>query len=247
MSVPSVVSLLIPIVKAIASSPGATLSELNCIIPKLFVADGSPPEETPEFRRRIAAVVKHLLREGYIESGEGGALRVTEEALPSEASATALSTEGGAPANTADRGTLAPLLSEAGFRFHSVKPDMATLEFHNKLRPWTVMAWANDGWLCLRSFIMAVPELPALRMRLQEKLLELNTHLYMTKYSVAEKNAVYAELEYRLEHLNGENINQIIGSFLCGLDAQYATLFRIAAGDESLAELEQAYKRDEAA
>ncbi|MDQ2817918.1 MAG: hypothetical protein M3T49_06880 [Candidatus Eremiobacteraeota bacterium] len=250
MSVPPTSSLIIPTVKAIAGNPGTTLGDLKGFIPSHLGFDATlSADDLPKLHRRIAHVVEQLVRDGYVKRGEAGALSVTDKASMATTDGSTFAIPEGQDATgeiDGEQGQLVSLLSDAGFVFHSINPHLAVIEFYFKLRQWIVQVWSSDGWLCLRSYIMRLPETPLLRARLEEKLLEANRELYMAKYSVAEKAIVFAELEYRLEHLNGESAKNIVYSFVHGMDKQYAELFRIASGDESLLELEQAFKRDQA-
>ncbi len=121
-------------------------------------------------------------------------------------------------------------------------PSGYALAFAGRLRDWQVRAHINDGWLALRTYVMALPQPPGLRATFTERLLELNDVMSVAKFTKS-GNVVTLDLEYREEHVDATVLGNLLGLLQSLADEHYPELFRIAAGDATLASLQQAFKR----
>ncbi len=116
------------------------------------------------------------------------------------------------------------------------------LPFSGRLRDWHVRCHLRNNWLALTTFVMAVPEAESLRAKLACRMLELNDTMSVAKFTKSGETLTL-DLEYREEHLDPGVFHNLVGLLHSLAEEHYPELFRIAAGDATLATLEHAFER----
>jgi len=152
------------------------------------------------------------------------------------------SRHGGTQSPHGPRRKLKRLLEANQYIVQRFGPNGYAIPFGGRLRDWHVRAHINNGWLALTTYVMALPEPANLRAALTERLLELNDVMSVAKFTKA-GDTVTLDLEYREEHVDAAVLGNLLSLFQALAEEHYPELFRIAAGDATLATLQQAYQR----
>ncbi len=116
------------------------------------------------------------------------------------------------------------------------------LPFGGRFRDWHMRAHFHNSWLALTTYVMAVPESESLRAKLACRLLELNDAMSLAKFTKSGETLTL-DLEYREEHVDAAVFRNLLSLLHCLAEEHYPELFRIAAGDATLANLQEAFKR----
>jgi len=136
------------------------------------------------------------------------------------------------------------LLDEAGLSYFPVGESGAVVPLATKLRTWLVEARESNGWLCMRTHVMGLPEPVGARTSVVDAAMKANADLTMWRFAIAAATStIVAEVEDRLEHVDGKALAALIFMLGSNVDAQFARLVTVASGQSPLDELEAAFKR----
>ena len=116
------------------------------------------------------------------------------------------------------------------------------LPFSGRFRDWHVRAHFHNSWLALTTYVMALPESESLRAKLACLLLELNDAMSLAKFTKSGETLTL-DLEYRQEHIDATVLRNLMSLLHALAEEHYPELFRIAAGDATLANLQAAFER----
>jgi len=114
--------------------------------------------------------------------------------------------------------------------------------FTGKFRDWTIRTHIYNGWFCLSTFVLELPETPGVRAAVLERVVDLNSEMAVAKFS-RNGSMLKLELECRADHVDAPAFAAHIGHYYRLLEQHYPALFRIASGDEALASLQNAFER----
>lgn len=139
---------------------------------------------------------------------------------------------------------LRELLAASNLEFHELSGGGAIVPLWSRLRSWIVDVRESNGWICLRTHVMALPEKPAARMALVDAAMRANANLTSWRFSLGSRSkAVFLEAEYRADHIDGEDLAGIMQLLRSTAEEQYETLLKIALEPSPLDALEAAFKR----
>ncbi len=225
----------------------------------------SKPSDVRRFGCRVRVARRALLREGLLESGPRDSLKLTsrgeaylasgcrpwEDPVSEEPVSGEPVSEASAAPGDPDEVDIKALLDEARFKSFDLGSGWYQVIFESRLRSWAVVARAANGWLYLRANILSLPEGAGPRAAVIERASRLNAKLPAVKFTVAtliRADHLQLSLEYRIDHVDGEVLGNLILMLMSIAEAEYIGLARIAVGDPSLQSLEAAeaaFKRSE--
>jgi len=135
------------------------------------------------------------------------------------------------------------LFEDAGLKHLTSENGGHVIPIEGKLGTWLVVARESHGWLCLSTHVLDLPDEPRAKSTVIEAALKTNISVSAWKFGLTKFGAIRLEAEYRLEHIDGPTLKNIVW-MLEGLIAQKcAELVRIASVPQPLDALEQAFKR----
>jgi hypothetical protein len=111
------------------------------------------------------------------------------------------------------------------------------------LREWVVSVRMTEAWVSLRTYVLALPDSAEPRAALLEAAMHANGRMSLTKFSLADENALHLDLEYRQEHLDSSVLRNLVCLAVKVGEAEYPRLFRIATAEAALDSLESAFNR----
>jgi hypothetical protein len=117
------------------------------------------------------------------------------------------------------------------------------LKFDGPLRSWFVSVWESGGWLCVRAYILRVPQYAAARSSVFEVATRLNAGLLGARICFDEREMLSIQGEYRLEHVQPETLKTLLGCLLHNADGIYPRLFQAVTSEQVLRSLEEAFRR----
>jgi len=136
------------------------------------------------------------------------------------------------------------LLAASNLEFHDLGNGAALVPVWTRLRSWIVDLRESNGWICLRTHVMALPDKPAARMALIDAAMRANTNLTSWRFSLGSRSqAIFLEAECRADHIDGEDLAGIISLLGATAEDQYEALLKIALAPSPLDALEAAFKR----
>lgn len=136
------------------------------------------------------------------------------------------------------------LLAASNLEFHELHDGGALVPVWSRLRSWIVDLRESNGWICLRTHVMALPEKPAVRMTLIDAAMRANTNLTSWRFSLGpHSHAIFLEAECRADHLDGDDLAGMIALLRSTAEEQYEALLKIALAPSPLDALEAAFKR----
>lgn len=139
---------------------------------------------------------------------------------------------------------LRDLLTASNLEYHETENGGALVPLWSRLRSWLVDLRESNGWICLRTHVMALPEQPGARLALIDAAMRANANLTSWRFSTGPRSrALFLEAEYRAEHLSGEDLAGIISLLRSTCEEQYEALLRVALAPSQLDALEAAFKR----
>ena len=143
-----------------------------------------------------------------------------------------------------DESPLHELLAASSLEFHELEDGGVLVPVWSRLRSWIVDLRESNGWICLRTHVMALPEKPAVRMTLIDAAMRANTNLTSWRFSLGPRSqAIFLEAECRSDHLDGDDLAGIIALLRSTAEEQYEALLKIALAPSPLDALEAAFKR----
>lgn len=136
---------------------------------------------------------------------------------------------------------LMQLLTDAKFEFSKTESGYQ-VALPGMLRPWDLRLRASNGWLTVRTYLMALPTSQTVRAKLLETMARLNGDIAMAKFCIG-WDAICLCLEDRVGHYGGSTLRELL-SYYCGVgERYYPHLLDIVRERENLESLEQAFKR----
>ncbi|HEY7994794.1 MAG TPA: type III secretion system chaperone [Candidatus Eremiobacteraceae bacterium] len=136
------------------------------------------------------------------------------------------------------------LLAASNLEFEELANGGALVPVWSRLRSWIVDLRESNGWICLRTHVMALPDKPAARMALVDAAMRANTNLTSWRFSLGSRSqAIFLEAECRAEHIDGEDLAAIISLLGTTAEEQYEALLKIALAPSPLDALEAAFRR----
>ncbi len=104
-----------------------------------------------------------------------------------------------------DDQSLVQLLTDAKFEFSKTESGYQ-VTFPGTLRPWDMRIRASNGWLTVRTYVMALPTSLAVRAKLLETIARLNGDLAMAKFCIG-WDAICLCLEDLIGHYGGSTLS----------------------------------------
>lgn len=139
---------------------------------------------------------------------------------------------------------LRELLAASNLEYHELENGGAIVPLWSRLRSWIVDMRESNGWICLRSHVMALPDQPAARMAFIEAAMRANANLTSWRFSTGSASqALFLEAECRADHIDGEDLAGIIFLLRSTAEEQYEALLKIGLAPSPLDALEAAFKR----
>jgi len=136
------------------------------------------------------------------------------------------------------------LLAASDLEFHELDNGAALVPVWTRLRSWIVDVRESNGWICLRTHVMALPDKAAARMALVDAAMRANTNLTSWRFSLGSRSqAIFLEAECRADHIDGEDLAGIISLLRSTAEEQYEALLKVALAPSPLDALEAAFKR----
>jgi len=180
---------------------------------------------------RLDARVRHCLDEAWLN-------------LEVPVQAAAVTDEMAERSEEEEPSQLHELLTASNLEFHELDNGAALVPVWTRLRSWIVDLRESNGWICLRTHVMALPEKPAARMALVDAAMRANTNLTSWRFSLGSRSqAIFLETECRADHIDGEDLAGIISLLRSTAEDQYEALLKIALAPSPLDALEAAFKR----
>ena len=184
---------------------------------------------------RLDARTRRTLDEAWLRLSE----RVEDAPAAEAEHASASSAE---PDDTASH--LHDLLVESKLEFHRIGDARASVPVWSRLRSWIVELYEADGWIGMRTHVMALPAAPAARAAVVGAAMSANAELTVWRFAVGAKpDALFLEAEYRADHLDGDALAGLVLLVRSCGDAQYERLVKVALAPAPLDALEEAFKR----
>ncbi|HET9341849.1 MAG TPA: type III secretion system chaperone [Candidatus Eremiobacteraceae bacterium] len=148
-------------------------------------------------------------------------------------------------ASEEDEGSpLHELLCASNLEFHDLDDGGALVPVWSRLRSWIVDLRESNGWICLRTHVMALPDKPAARMAVIDTAMRANSNLMSWRFSLGPRSqAIFLEAECRADQLDGDDLAGIIALLRSTAEEQYEALLKIALAPSPLDALEAAFKR----
>jgi hypothetical protein len=148
-------------------------------------------------------------------------------------------------ADTAEeRSVLAGLLAESEIEYHDLGGGHTSVPVWSRLRSWDVDVHENDGWICMRAFVMTLPAAPAARAALVDAAMKANGGLTVWRFALGSASRhLFLEAEYRADHLDGAGLAGLVSLVGSVGDALYEKLVKVALAPAPLDALEDAFKR----
>lgn len=135
------------------------------------------------------------------------------------------------------------LFEDAGLKYLTGEKGGHVIPIEGKLGSWLVVVRESHGWLCLSTHVMNLPDEPRAKSAVIEATLKSNIAVSAWKFGLTKFGEIRLEAEYRLEHVDGAALKNIVW-MLEGLIAEKcAELVRLASVPQPLDALEQAFKR----
>jgi hypothetical protein len=139
---------------------------------------------------------------------------------------------------------LRDLLMASNLEYHETASGGALVPLWSRLRSWIVDLRESNGWICLRSHVMALPEQPGARLALVDAAMRANANLTSWRFSTDPRSeAMFLEAECRADHFSGEDLAGIIVLLRTSCEKQYEALLRVVLAPSPLDALEAAFKR----
>jgi len=143
-----------------------------------------------------------------------------------------------------DEPALRELLAASGLEYHPLTGGGALVPLWSRLRSWIIDVRESNGWICLRTHVMALPDKPAARMAIVDAAMRANAHLTSWRFSAGSTSqALFLEAEYRADHIDGDDLAGIIFLLRSTAEEQYEALLKVALAPSPLDVLEAAFKR----
>ncbi len=118
--------------------------------------------------------------------------------------------------------------------------------FSSRTREWNINYRISEGWFMMRTFICDLPTEPGRCAKLIEHLMRENARYSLVKFTAA-ATTLTLDCEYRDEHVDRKVVGDLTGFMLTTLNERYPAIFRIATGDDVLAQLDYTAAQNEAA
>jgi len=136
------------------------------------------------------------------------------------------------------------MLAASDLEFHEVDNGTALVPVWTRLRSWIVDVRESNGWICLRTHVMALPDKAAARIALVDAAMRANANLTSWRFSLGSRSqAIFLEAECRADHIDGEDLAGLISLLRSTAEEQYEALLKIALAPSPLDALEAAFKR----
>ena len=143
----------------------------------------------------------------------------------------------------ADPGRINAVLAEAGFLAYPRGEGVLSVLFAGDLRPWAVDVRISNGWVCLRTHIMTLPQSPATRLSLFSAVIAANDRLSLVKFTVAWTNALCLDIQYLESHVDAPTLSRLVWTLRNIAEQEYPHLLSIATARETLEDLERTFQR----
>ncbi|HYK52671.1 MAG TPA: hypothetical protein VEV38_03995 [Candidatus Eremiobacteraceae bacterium] len=166
--------------------------------------------------------------------------------VPIEASepAIAVSSEPADESKEQEESPLRELLVASNLEYHETEGGGALVPLWSRLRSWIVDVRESNGWICLRTHVMALPKQPGARLAFIDAAMRANANLTSWRFSSSPRSeALFLEAEYRGDHISGEDLAGIIFLLRTSCEEQYEALLQVALAPSPLDALEAAFKR----
>jgi hypothetical protein len=135
------------------------------------------------------------------------------------------------------------LFEDAGLKYLTGENGGHVIPIEGKLGSWLIVARESHGWLCLSTHVLNLPDEPRAKSAVIEAALKTNIAVSAWKFGLTKFGEIRLEAEYRVEHIDGPALKNIVW-MLEGLIAEKcAELVRMASVPQPLDALEQAFKR----
>lgn len=141
-----------------------------------------------------------------------------------------------------NRRALKSLLDSAGYHYRRAGEYSYEIPFGGKYRHWEIQMHLHNGWLAFNVYFMDLPQAGTVRSQLFERVAGLNDSLIVMKF-VKSSDVLTLDIQYRKEHVDAPVLRNLVGMVYSACEEHYPQLFRIVAGDETLASLESAFQR----